>query len=385
MAQAKTRIVIVGGGCAGHTLAYNLQKKAEVTLIDPKDYFEFPIAVPRLLVQPDKLQAQIPFAEFLPQVKLVQGFATDVDDQKKVVTVKPANVKAGGDGDGVDQKAQLVEVGYDYLILASGSRYRGGLFKSERFTVKERKAEIHQVHEALVEAKHVAVVGSGAVGVEVVGELVCAFPDKKITVIDSSPKISFGPKEFPGWIADYYKQHNVATEFGSRVASPAVGTLKANEVVLENGKRIDADVIIWSAGTTPNTEFLRNNFADQLTQHGLVKTSLTLQVPNHPNIFVVGDITDLPEAKLAFIAGFHVKHLLSNLNRLLSKGDKAVLAEYKPSLPTSGTGGMMMLTLGTKGGLASFPFGAFRAHWIVSKVKGQDMFVGKVRSEIGLK
>ena len=54
---------------AGHRIAYALQREADVTLIDPKDFFEVPMAVPRMLVEPDRARdAIIPYTEFLPNV-----------------------------------------------------------------------------------------------------------------------------------------------------------------------------------------------------------------------------------------------------------------------------------------------------------------------------
>lgn len=58
-------LVVIGGGIAGHAIAYRLKSLFTVTLVDPKTYLEVPMAAPRLLVDPDALQARIPYAEFL--------------------------------------------------------------------------------------------------------------------------------------------------------------------------------------------------------------------------------------------------------------------------------------------------------------------------------
>ena len=71
--SAKQRVVVVGGGAAGHKIAYALQHAADVTLVDPKDYLEVPMAVPRLMVDPGSLPALIAYREFLPKAELVQG------------------------------------------------------------------------------------------------------------------------------------------------------------------------------------------------------------------------------------------------------------------------------------------------------------------------
>ena len=58
--SARQKIVVVGGGAAGHKIAYAMQHAADVTLVDPKDYLEVPMAVPRLMVAPGSLPALIP-------------------------------------------------------------------------------------------------------------------------------------------------------------------------------------------------------------------------------------------------------------------------------------------------------------------------------------
>ena len=54
------RVVIIGGGFAGSTVAMKLQSDFNVTLIDDKDYFEYTPGVLRAIVEPahaNKLQA----------------------------------------------------------------------------------------------------------------------------------------------------------------------------------------------------------------------------------------------------------------------------------------------------------------------------------------
>ncbi|MCC2654524.1 MAG: hypothetical protein K0Q60_4690, partial [Microvirga sp.] len=56
----KKRLAVIGGGMAGHVIAHAMQDTMNVSLIDPKTYVEVPMAVPRLLVEPDALPARIP-------------------------------------------------------------------------------------------------------------------------------------------------------------------------------------------------------------------------------------------------------------------------------------------------------------------------------------
>lgn len=126
------RLVVIGGGMAGHQIAYTMQDTMEVTLIDPKTYVEVPMAIPRLLVEPDALPARIPFTDFLGAATLVRGHATAMADQAVEVTT-------------VDGKKQLVP--FDYAVIASGSRYADPLIKAAAGTETERRAEIAAAHD----------------------------------------------------------------------------------------------------------------------------------------------------------------------------------------------------------------------------------------------
>jgi NADH dehydrogenase FAD-containing subunit len=71
--MSKKSVLVIGGGAAGHQIAYQLRDLADVTLVDPKTYWEVPMAVPRLLVEPDSLAARMRYDSFLGAANHVQG------------------------------------------------------------------------------------------------------------------------------------------------------------------------------------------------------------------------------------------------------------------------------------------------------------------------
>src|SRR3979490_2354261 len=73
-AEMKCKIVIYGAGMAGAILASRLAEDLDVTVVAPTDYFEVPMAMPRLMVQPgfaDK--AIVPITEALPKAQHIRG------------------------------------------------------------------------------------------------------------------------------------------------------------------------------------------------------------------------------------------------------------------------------------------------------------------------
>ena len=74
------RIVIVGGGAFGMDLAWALEKKADVTLIEQRSHFVHTPAMVRAVLDPSLLDlALIPYDNALNHGKIVRGRATRID------------------------------------------------------------------------------------------------------------------------------------------------------------------------------------------------------------------------------------------------------------------------------------------------------------------
>src|SRR5258708_39790581 len=112
----KSKIVIYGAGMAGAMLASRLAEDFDVTVVAPTNYFEVPMAMPRLMVQPGLAdKAIISIAEALPKVRHIHGHLAELTD-------------AGGLVDGNDGARQRVTG--DVSVLATGSRFAGQLVRS---------------------------------------------------------------------------------------------------------------------------------------------------------------------------------------------------------------------------------------------------------------
>jgi NADH dehydrogenase FAD-containing subunit len=366
-------VVIVGGGVAGHRLAYKLQGQAQVILIDPKTYFEVPMAVPRMMVTP-KLgdRAIIPFDSFLPNVTHVQGLATTMTD--KSITVQTYTNSA----------PEMVTIPFDYAILATGASYQDDLLKPHYGTSKERKERMEMVAHDLRDAKKVLIVGGGPAGVEIAGELLEAHPDKKITIIQSKSQLLTDTSLASRTHAlNFLQDRKVDIHFEDKVLK----TERQGESQIAytaKGLKVPYDVIIECYGTKPNTQFLEEHFGNKLDANKQVKVTPQLLMEGTKNIFVVGDMTNLDENKMALHTLKHVR-VVSNNIKLLT--DKASEDEFQPKLNTytPATGNpMMVVTLGSHNGTAALPFGNTTWQFIINKIKG-DMFVDHYRREIGMK
>jgi len=78
-----------------------------------------------------------------------------------------------------------------------------------------------------------------------------------------------------------------------------------------------ADLAFLCTGISPNSQLFRRHFADCLTESGFVRTTDTLQVVGHPNIFVAGDVAEQPAGgeKLAQSAQRDARVVIENLRQ----------------------------------------------------------------------
>ena len=111
--MGKPRIVIVGAGFAGYHAAATLRRlaagRADITIVNPTDYFLYLPLLPEVavgLVDPRKVTIALPDA--LPDVQLILGEVDAIDLPGRQVHYHDA--ECGG-----------AMVGYDRLVLAAGS------------------------------------------------------------------------------------------------------------------------------------------------------------------------------------------------------------------------------------------------------------------------
>ena len=371
--MAKKSILVIGGGVAGHQIAYQLREVAEVTLVDPKTYWEVPMAVPRLLVEPEGLAAQIAYSSFLGATRHVQGRVTTLTDASAKVTL----------ANGLEQT-----LSFDFAVIATGSISVDSIIKAQASTIEERATELNTVHARLRVARSVVVVGAGPVGVEIAAELRETLPHLSVTIVHGQDHVlANAPAKFAGWAEEYLRSKTVNLVLGDTVKTPSTGNQPEDGIVVTaSGRSLPADVVIWAVGVRPVTDFVAHSWPDAVQANGLIKVDAFLRVLSHNNVFAVGDVTNLPENRLAIIAGLHVKSVVANLKRLIKTDapSEAELKPYRPALPGKGVGKLMIVSLGRGDGLTSLPFGQFRSSFLARKIKSHDMLVSMSRKSLAL-
>ncbi|KAK9819023.1 hypothetical protein WJX74_006154 [Apatococcus lobatus] len=356
----KKSVVVLGGGSAGIAVAQALHetKSFSVTLVDRKAYHEIPWANVRAYTVDYSITAKstVPWKDIPKLGEVTVG---------EVVSV------AGGS---VSLKSGL-SVPYDYLVFAMGSHFREPLCKGLEGTAADRASEMQLANEKLKAAKSVLIVGGGAVGVEVAGEIASVLPDKQITLVHSKSQLLVDDKpRMSNNAVHWLKKHNVKLILDDKLD----GSQQGPHYTTEKGVQIQADIVYWTVGLIPSTAFLKSE--NILDGKGFIKVDMHFRVEGHPNWFAVGDCNNIPEIKLGYLAQGQGKQLAQELKQL------AVSDTFPGKIkPWKLQGGFraMIISLGKDNGVGHIgPVPIWG--WAPAKIKSGDLFISKTRKDIGL-
>jgi hypothetical protein len=175
--RRKPHILIVGGGAAGVGIAQRLSaalsKSAssyDLTLLTSRDYYLHLIGLLRPLVTPnDTLEKRI----LIPYDNIFAKSLGGPGSVKVGEVVSVAKNPQGKTGGSVTlQNGETID--WDVLVLTPGNKWEGGLDLPK--TVEEAEEAIKEWRDRFRKAEHVVLVGGGAVGVELAGELRDEYP-----------------------------------------------------------------------------------------------------------------------------------------------------------------------------------------------------------------
>ncbi|KAK0714220.1 hypothetical protein B0T21DRAFT_386949 [Apiosordaria backusii] len=165
-------------------------------------------------------------------------------------------------------------------------------------------AFLQSYQSSLRSADSIAIVGGGAVGVQMACDLREIYPHKQVTLIHSRDTLM--PVYHPALsdlIKSRFAELGVKLITGSRVVLPEGGfplETKPTEVKLQDGRVLTADFVITATGQTPNNQWLRTLGDGVINErNGFVKVQPTMQKEGYRDLFAVGDINDCGAHKAA--------------------------------------------------------------------------------------
>lgn len=326
-------VVIVGAGFGGLEAAQRLAKApVQVTLIDRHNYHLF---------QP--LLYQVAIAGLVP---------SQIAYPVRTIFRRQANLEFRlGEVTHIDFDAQFIQldgsvIAYDYLILAVGGRTDFFGMNS----LREHSLQLKDVESAINTRNHLlkmfelasrevdaqkrrelltfTVVGGGPTGVETAGALaelinlvmVKDYPsldlnEVHVILLEAADHLmeSF-PEKLRKTTVDLLRKKNVEVLLNTKVVD-----FDGRKITLGNGDPIDTRTMIWTAGV--RAEKLTDTLAAEKGRGGRMIVQPTLQHPDHPQVYVIGDSAYLedengqPLPMLATVAQQQARHAAGNIRR----------------------------------------------------------------------
>jgi 3-phenylpropionate/trans-cinnamate dioxygenase ferredoxin reductase component len=223
---------------------------------------------------------------------------------------------AGTEAESIDPHSQHVtlagggRVGYDKLLLATGSRPRalpvpgadlGGVLSLRTLADSDRIAEV------LVEGADLVIVGAGWIGLEVAAA--ARLRGVNVTVVETAalPLQRVLGDQMAGVFADLHRQHGVAFRFGTQVAEFA-GDRRVYQVVLADGSTLTANAVLVAVGAQPETGLAER--AGLAVENG-IQVDGALRTSD-PNIYAAGDVANVQHPLLG--TRVRVEHWSNALN-----------------------------------------------------------------------
>src|SRR5882762_4882708 len=268
---SKKRILILGGGFAGLTVAMELEKKfgrdpsIEITLVNRNNFFLFTPMLHEVATSDLDLTTIVnPARKMLRRVRFLAGEVEQVDIEQQRVAVSH----------GFDHHHHAL--GYDYLVLGLGSvtnlygipglREYALTMKTLGDAMRLRNHLIAHLEEAESDCCKVkplltfVVAGGGFAGVETVAGIndyvrgtLRSYPNLtedmvRIVLVHAGPVIL---PELDKKLGAYAQRKLAGRKVEVRL-NAKVKEFSGRRVRLSDGTTIDTNTLVWTAGTSPN-------------------------------------------------------------------------------------------------------------------------------------
>lgn len=280
-AETPRSIVIIGSGGAGNAAALMLREEGYVGTItmlsaDNSPPYDRPnLSKGTLAGTGDAVVSPVPTLAFYREHRIdlrLNARVTRIDTAQKRIELE--------DGSTCD---------YDTLLLATGSDpvhldLPGTDLPHVHYL--RTQADCDALIAAAKNAKRVVVIGASFIGLEVAASLRARKLSVDVIGRDAIPMEKILGAAVGDFIRRLHEQHGVIFHLGSSPAS-----IDASAVVLDNGKRLDADLVVIGVGVKPNITLAQQ--AGLATDRG-VSVDQYLQTST-PGIYAAGDIARWPD------------------------------------------------------------------------------------------
>lgn len=333
-AQDRPRILIVGGGYVGFTVAKKIQKAIKqtggvVTIVEPNPYMTYQPFLPEVAAgSMEGRNATVPIRQHLRDTELIPGHVVSVNHAERTATVEPID-----NGEPFDLK-------YDEIILGAGAVTRAfpipGLaevaigMKTVEEAVSVRNWVLERIEVASVlddpdarrRALTVVVVGGGFAGVETISELEdmareavnrndrLSVSDLRFVMIEAAPRIMPEvPEDRAEKVVAELRARGIEVLLNTSLSDATDGHLQLiNMADKSPAGEMDTDTLIWTAGVAASPMLKNTDFP--IDERGRVRVNADLRVAGDNGVvegaWAAGDNAAVPDLSGGGVGGFCV-------------------------------------------------------------------------------
>lgn len=333
--ENRPRVVIIGAGFGGLWAAREFSHAAiDVWLIDRNNYHTFfPLLYQVAAAELEPEDIVYPIRNILrkyPNIHYLMDEVTRIDaDQHSVWTRKQ-------------------KITYDYLVVSTGSKahffsvagaeQHAFALKTIADAVQLRNHILCQFEAAAMESNQelrqqmltFSIVGGGPTGVEFTGALAelvkkplaMDYPNLNVNQVhimlpEATDRLLLGlPESLQAYTLRHFQRMGIDVQLNSPVSQ-----INPQGVTLTDGRQIHTRTVVWTAGVKGVT--LPHNWDFPSLANGQVAVLPTLQVPDRPEVYVIGDLAYVeqygrPLLMIATVANQEGKWAAKNILRQLS-------------------------------------------------------------------
>jgi NADH dehydrogenase FAD-containing subunit len=267
-----------------------------VTLIDRKSYFEYQPSFHKVIFNPSHIhKIKVEYENCLKNTKLI------ISEVRKV---NSNNIKT-----------DYGSIEFDILVITTGIDYPIYLDNKENVHVLKTGEDALNIAEKIVNANDVLIVGAGVIGTEIAGEILTKAPNKKLFIVHPYQQIL---KRMSKDASDYTKKFFEKNDAKLILEEKVVDHID-NIFITNKGRKIKADLCIWSAGIRCNPFFMKDFPKICFSEKNALNVNKYMQLEGFENIFVGGDIVSIKEEKTARKAEIHARIISKNICNILEK------------------------------------------------------------------
>ncbi|MEG1980189.1 MAG: FAD-dependent oxidoreductase, partial [Victivallaceae bacterium] len=284
--------IIIGGVAAGATAAARLRRldeNAKIILFERGEYISFancglPYHIGKVIPERDELLVMTPES-------FHKRFNVEVKNNTEVIEISPEQHRITAR----NSSGNLDFYNYDKLLIASGSSpLQENLpgYDTDKICHLWTMADMDRIIERLNDSvKNVVVIGGGYIGLEAAENL--RLRNLNVTIVGRGKKIL---PPFDIEMAAYLEQElldsGIALELGRQVTGfEFSGDKKFYNVLLRDGTKLEADLVIMCVGVVPNSH-LAQAAGLKLGEHGHIAVNEHLMT-SESDIYAAGDVIEV--------------------------------------------------------------------------------------------